>query len=308
MPAPPGDFGILMAFPGRLRRVQERSHPVDSLDPGALGPRPPRALGVLGAGGSPGTTFVSLNVAWALAANGFRVALIEAGGGLGTVAVRLNLKEDRSLAYLAHEANVRPLDRQLMERHLQRSGPLDVLGGAFEPAGAGAVAPEVFDAVTTLLSEDHELIVVDLGPLGSHLTAAHARRCQALCWVVAPTPVGVDLFDRVVRSPLANPLRAKPNLAILNGAGPGTLATSESAFLRRYGMPLVATIPFNRRACLRADSVQRPAVIEGELRAPLRAATRAVATHIFHGPSRDPVPDPGPRVVPGLMERSGAES
>lgn len=308
MPACPGDFGILMAFPGRLRRVQERSHPVDSLDPGALGPRPPQALGVLGAGGSPGTTFVSLNVAWALAANGFRVALIEAGGGLGTVAVRLNLKEDRSLAYLAHEANVRPLDRQLVERHLQRSGPLDVLGGAFEPAGAGAVAPEVFDAVTALLSEDHELIVVDLGPLGSHLTAAHALRCQALCWVVAPTPVGVDLFDRVVRSPLANPLRAKPNLAILNGAGPGTLATSESAFLRRYGMPLVATIPFNRLASLRAEAAQRPAVAEGQLRAPLRAAAKAVLAHLAVETEVRSASDLSRRAPTGVMERTGASS
>ncbi|MHB1575733.1 MAG: AAA family ATPase [Candidatus Dormibacteria bacterium] len=292
----------------RLRRLDETSHLVDGVDSDLPTSRPHQVLGVVGSGGAPGRTFVSLNLAMALAMDGLRVALVEAGSGLGTVAARLNLKEDRSLAYLGHEARVRPLDRELLERHLQRSGPLDVLGGAFEPGAAGLVAPETFDSVIAMLSHDHDLIVVDLGPLESHLTVAHALRCQTLCWVVAPTPVGVDLFDRVVRSALANPLRAKPSLAVLNGAGQATLTVADTAFLRRYGMPLVATIPFNRRACLRADSVQRPAVIEGELRAPLRAATRAVATHIFHGPSRDPVPDPGPRVVPGLMERSGAES
>jgi MinD-like ATPase involved in chromosome partitioning or flagellar assembly len=292
----------------RLRRLDHKSHLVDGVDSGVATSQPRQVLGVVGPGGAPGRTFVSLNLALALAEDGLRVALVEAGSGLGTVASRLNLKEDRSLAYLAHEAKVRALDRELLERHLQRCGPLDVLGGAFEPGAAGAVAPEIFDALIVLLGADHELIVVDLGALDSHLTVAHALRCQTLCWVVSPTPVGVDLFDRVVRSALANPLRAKPSLAVLNGVGPGTLAVSDAAFLRRYGIPLVATIPFNRGACLRADSAQRAAVSEGQLRMPLRAATRAVAAQIFRGVAAGPVPEAGRAVAAGLMERSGAKS
>lgn len=291
-----------------LRRLDDKSHLVDGADAGGSIPRPHRVLGVVGPGGAPGRTFVSLNLATALAEDGVRVALIEAGSGLGTVALRLNLKEDRSLAYLAHEAKVRALDRELLERHLQRRGPLDVLGGNFEPGAPGDVSPEILDALIVLLGVDHELIVVDVGPLESHLAVAHALRCQTLCWVVSPTPVGVDLFDRVVRSALANPLRAKPSLAVLNGAGPDTLVVSDAAFLRRYGIPLVATIPFNRGACLRADSAQRAAVTEGQLRLPLRAATRAVAAQVFRGLSSDPVPEAGRTLAAGSMERSGANS
>ncbi|MHB1501434.1 MAG: hypothetical protein ACYCYK_09785, partial [Candidatus Dormibacteria bacterium] len=263
------------------RRLDERAHPVDGQDLGTLAGVPGRVLGVTGSGGAPGRTFIGLNLAMALAEDGVRVSFVEAGSGLGTTAVRLNLKENLSLAYLAHEAKVRPLDEDLLARHLQRSGPLDLLVGTFEPDAAGMVPPEIFDSVVTMLSQGHELTVVDLGALDSHLAVAHALRCQTLCWVVSPTPVGVDLFDRVLRSAVANPLRVKPSLVVVNGTGAGTLAVNEAGFLRRYGMPLIASIPFNRSACLRAEASQKLGVAEGQLRAPLRVAAGAAAAQLF---------------------------
>ncbi|MHB8394083.1 MAG: AAA family ATPase [Candidatus Dormibacteria bacterium] len=262
----------------RWRRGPQLVHLVDDEELRGTLATDGRLLGITGAGGAPGRTFLSLNVAMALAMDGLSVGLVEAGPGLGTVSVQLDLRESRSLPYLIHENAVTNLDDDLLNRHLQQSGPLDVLTGRFDADQSAALAPELFDQVTNLLAQRHRLVVVDLGPMDSPLTVSLALRCQMICWVVAPTPVGVDLFDRVIRSGIVQPLRTKPSVAVLNGSGDGTLPAGEDALLRRYGISVAAAIPFNRPASLRAESSGRPAVLGGQLRAPLRQAARALAS------------------------------
>lgn|GEM_PF-4284905 len=269
-----------MSFlPRRRDHGTLNSHLVDDAE-GALEPSG-RILGVTGAGGAPGRTFWSLNLAVALAGEGLRVALLELGPGLGTVSSQLGLREDRSLSFLAHEAQVRALDEELLFRHLQNLGTLRILTGLFEPVQQPLRGLDFLSRVLELVSSQHQLTVVDLGPLDSSIGYELALRSHVICWVVAPTPVGADLFDRVVRSPLASPLRGKPNLALLNGAGQGSLPGAQAALLRRYGIPLAATIPFDRQACLRAESTHTPAVMTGSLRAPLRQAVQAVWGYAF---------------------------
>lgn len=250
-----------------------------------------RIVAVTGAGGAPGRTFLSLNVAAALAAQGLKVALLELGPGLGTVSSQLGLREDRSLSFLSHEAQLREVDEQLLFRHLQRLGSLRILTGLFEPAQQPLRDLDFLSRVLDLVSRHHQLTVADLGPMDSSLTSALAQRCHAICWVVAPTPVGADLFDRVVRASLAAPLRGKPNLAVLNGVGPGTLPGAEATLPRRYGMPLAATIPFDRQACMRADYTHSPAAMAGPLRAPLARAAMAVSGWAFPSTPRVAQPD-----------------
>ncbi len=259
-----------------------------------------RLLGITGAGGAPGRTFVSLNIAMALALDGLSVCLIEAGPGLGTVAVQLDLRESRSLPFLIHENAVAELDDDLLDRHLQRSGPLTVLTGRLDADPSAPLNPALFARVTNLLARRHRLVVVDLGPMESSLTSSLAVICQTLCWVVAPTPVGVDLFDRVIRSSIVQQLRTKPCVAILNGSSDGTLPAGQDALLHRYGIPLAASVPFNRSACLRAEAAGRPAVLEGALRGPLREAARALGStalkHAVPTSSQAVAEDSGPTV------------
>jgi len=236
-----------------------------------------RLVGVIGAGGSPGRTFISVNSALGLAQSGLSVCLVDADPRLGTVAAQLDLGEDRSLFYLAHESTLAPVDDDLVDRHLQHFGPLGVLTGRFEPARGGTVTAELLATVATLLRSRYRLVMVDLGPLDNPETAAMARLCQLLVWVVSPTPLGADRFDRTVTSALASQLRAKPALAVINGTGTGALGQTEEALLRRYGISAGASVPHHRLAGLQAEARHRPAVMGGPLSQSLRRVAKAVA-------------------------------
>lgn len=263
---------------GRGRSGPPPRHLVDS----EVGPATPagagRLVGVIGAAGAPGRSFISVNTAVGLAQRGLSVCLIDADPGLGTVAAQLDLSEERSLFYLAHESTLTAVDDELIDRHLQHFGTLAVLTGRFEPGRGGAVSDELLGKVTGLLRNRFRLVIADLGPLDNPCTAAMAMWCQLLLWVVSPTPLGADRFDRTVTSALAGPLRPKPNLAIVNGTGNGALMETEEALVRRYGVSVGASVPHHRLACLEAEASHRPAVLAGALSQPLRRVAAVVAS------------------------------
>ncbi len=260
----------------RKRSGPPPGHLVDS----AVGPTTPagagRLVGVIGASGAPGRSFISVNTAVWLAQRGLSVCLIDADPGLGTVAAQLDLSEERSLFYLAHESTLSAVDDELIDRHLQHFGPLAVLTGRFEPGRGGAISDELMGQVTGLLRSRFRLVIADLGPLDNPATATMAIRCQLLLWVVSPTPLGADRFDRTVTSALASPLRPKPSLAIVNGTGTGSLLETEDALVRRYGVAVGASVPHHRLACLEAEASHRPAVLGGPLSEPLRRVAAAL--------------------------------
>ena len=253
---------------------------------------PGRMVGVLGAAGAPGRTFISVNAALGLAQRGLSVCLLDADPGLGTVAAQLDLSEDRSLFYLAHESTLAAIDDDLVDRHLQHFGPLAVLTGRFEPGRGGTISAEVLSKVTRLLLGRYRLLIIDLGRLDNPQTMAMALGCQLLLWVVSPSPLGADLFDRTVTSSLAAQLRPKPNLAIINGTGSGALGETEEALLRRYGISVVASVPHHRLACLESETSHRPAVMAGPLSQSLRRVAAAVATAALRPSPLNAAPGP----------------
>jgi cellulose biosynthesis protein BcsQ len=234
-------------------------------------------LGVTGATGAPGRTFLSINLAAALVTEGMTVALVDADPHLGAVAVQLDLAEDRSLIYLAHEAALKPVDDDLISRHLQTVSGLDVLTGR-AVAGLGEVVPDgLLGDVVGLLRRRYDLVVIDVGALDCLASQTAALVCQMLVWAVVPTKLGTDLLDRTLSGPLASQVRTRPSLVVLNRLGSLTLRDVDRSLRRRYGMAVAAAIPDQYRACVQAEDRARPAALTGPLAGPLRRCARVVA-------------------------------
>jgi MinD-like ATPase involved in chromosome partitioning or flagellar assembly len=217
-----------------------------------------------------------------LADQGLSVCLVDADPVMGAVASQLDLAEDRSLHYLAHESTLAAVDDDLIDRHLQHFDRLSVLAGRSEPGLSGPIPDSIFETVLGLLRRRHQLLIVDLGRMSSSSTVGLAAGCQLLLWVVAPTPLGADLFDRTITSTIASQLRPKANLAVINGTGASALGDPESALLRRYAISTVGSLPYHRSACLDAEAGHRPAVLGGPLAQPLRKLANSVVAAAMH--------------------------
>jgi MinD-like ATPase involved in chromosome partitioning or flagellar assembly len=235
-----------------------------------------RVVGVTGATGAPGRTFLSINLAVAAASLGRRVALVDADPHLGSIAVQLDLAEDRSLSFLGHEATLRPVDNDLVTRHMQTAAGIDVLTGR---AVAGPVDPgreALLADVVTLLRGRYDLIVVDVGALDCIVAQDSALTCHLLVWVIVPTMLGIDLFDRTVSGPLASQVRTRPSLAVLNRLGRAGLRDADRSLRQRYGMAVAAAIPEQSKACLQAEDNAVPAAASGALAGSLRRCAGAI--------------------------------
>ncbi|MFZ0996132.1 MAG: ParA family protein [Candidatus Dormiibacterota bacterium] len=236
-------------------------------------------LSVTGPTGAPGRTFLSINLAAALVIQGLRVVLVDADPHLGAVAVQLDLAEDRSLNYLAHEAALKPVDDALVLRHVQTVSGLDVLTGR-SVAGVGEPVPSpVLEEVIQALRQQYDAIVIDAGALDCEPAQKAALLSQLVVWAVVSTKLGIDLLDRTLASPLAGEVRTRAGLAILNRVGPPGLRDVEHALRARYGVAVAAAIPDQRRASIEAEDRGTPAVMSGALAKPLlRCAQRIAAS------------------------------
>ncbi len=249
-------------------RLTSRS---DSTRPGGL-------LGVTGSTGAPGRTFLSINLAFGFTAEGLSVALVDADPHLGTIAVQLDLAEDRSLMYLAHEATLKTVDDDLITGHIQSTGGVDVLAGRTVPGIGDVTSGSLTRDVLARLRRQYDVVIVDVGALDCVAAQTTALMCQLLVWVVVPTKLGTDLVDRALSGPLASQVRTRPSLVVLNKLGNLSLREVETSLRRRYGMAVAAAIGQNRSACVEAEERARPAVLEGPLARPLRRCVREVAS------------------------------
>lgn len=233
-------------------------------------------IGVTGPTGAPGRTFLSINLAAALVTQGQRVVLVDADPHLGAVAVLLDLAEDRSLVYLAHEAALQAVDDGLVLRHMQTVFGLDVLTGR-SVAGLGEIVAGPFLAeVVSILRRRYDVVVVDVGALDCEAAQTAALMSQLVVWVVVPTKLGIDLLDRTLAGPLAAQVRTRASLTILNRLGPPGLREVEHSLRARYGLAVAAAVPDQRRASIEAEDRGRPAVMGGGLAKPILRCAREI--------------------------------
>jgi MinD-like ATPase involved in chromosome partitioning or flagellar assembly len=153
-------------FPRHHPKTETPGHPVDHRGRDTSSRSGPGcAVAVTGATGAPGRTFISINLAFALREQGQRVALVDADPHLGAIAAQLDLAEDRSLTYLAHEATLRRIDDSLVTGHMQSAFGVDVLAGRAIAGAADNVSEPLLTEVVRLLTRRYDYVVMDVGAL-----------------------------------------------------------------------------------------------------------------------------------------------
>jgi pilus assembly protein CpaE len=146
----PLDAGLLQAAVGRLCRTGTR--------PASRG----RVLAFVSCKGGSGATFLAANLAYALAAEGRRTALLDFNLQFGDALLFLSDRRPvRTLADLARAGS--RLDATYLAASMTEVGPLGVLAGAEDPAQAVDVLPEHIDALLTLARSRYDFVVVDVG-------------------------------------------------------------------------------------------------------------------------------------------------
>ncbi|HVA21960.1 MAG TPA: hypothetical protein VNN74_07685 [Candidatus Micrarchaeia archaeon] len=235
------------------------------------------AIAVTGPPGAPGRSFVAINLAATLAEQSPTV-LIDADPVLGTLSTQLDLDPERSLWFLAHEALLRPLDGELVSRHVQRSGGLDVLTGLDDPGETGACTPELVGAIVAELRATHRWLVVDAGALIGAFTAAVVGHCDGVLWTVTATEVGSVSFDRTLGGRAATGLtNDRWEGIVCNRWGRTSLPHAAADLEAAYGLPVLARIPLDPGPALRAETRHRPMVTAGGPRRGFTELARAVA-------------------------------
>jgi pilus assembly protein CpaE len=112
--------------------------------------------------GGSGATFLAANLAYALAAEGRRTALLDFNLQFGDALLFLSDRRPvRTLADLARAGS--RLDATYLAASMTEVGPLGVLAGAEDPAQAVDVLPEHIDALLTLARSRYDFVVVDVG-------------------------------------------------------------------------------------------------------------------------------------------------
>lgn len=127
------------------------------------GGRVGRVLAFLPAKGGSGSTFLSTNLAYALAARGQRVALVDLNLHFGDAALFLSeAKPAQTIADLAREAS--RLDPTFVESSMMPVAPnLTVLASPDTPEGAMDVTPEAVERIVSILRGRFDFVLLDMG-------------------------------------------------------------------------------------------------------------------------------------------------
>jgi pilus assembly protein CpaE len=136
------------------------------------GRRKGRVLAFLPAKGGSGSTFLSTNLAYALAERGQRVALVDLNLHFGDATLFLSeAKPAQTIADLAREAS--RLDATYVESSMMTVAPnLAVLAAPDTPEGAMDVGPEAVSRIVSILRGRFDFVVLDMGRI---LDAAGVR-------------------------------------------------------------------------------------------------------------------------------------
>lgn len=233
------------------------------------GARRTRVVGVAGAKGSPGCTFLAVGLARCLADHGLEVLLIDADAEEPGVAAALALP-GAAAADLAG-ASALGVDADVLRDARIEAGPrlgvLEVAGqGPFQAIGAMPVDGRELLAAAR---ESQGAIVIDLGHAWGPLQRQLAAAADWLLWVLVPDRLGVERADRALGGLALGTARG----LIVNHASRWSLGGAERTLVERHHVPLVARLPDHRR-CAHFVSERRAAA---HRQRPFRRGLRLVA-------------------------------
>ncbi|MGH2726015.1 MAG: AAA family ATPase [Actinomycetota bacterium] len=209
--------------------------------------------------GSPGATFVAVNLAAALARTRERVMLVDVDPAGGDIAAYLGLDPHRGLYPLLRMDRGASDTNAMLREAQERLGVLAV--GGF-PVEASAESRDALPALMDRMREHGSVVVADVGRVSEH-TAGIAARAEVVLLVVRPDLVSVLGAERTLRALQdAGGVRDRVRL-VVSGAErhrPGDLAEVSTALK----VEVLCSIPFARREA-RRGLVQQAPVAKGRL-------------------------------------------
>jgi Flp pilus assembly CpaE family ATPase len=222
--------------------------------------------------GSPGTTFVAVNLSAAIARSGREALLVDLDPSGGDAGCYLALDPRRGLYPMLRLEGGVPEHGRLLAETEERAGFLALSGF---PERSDLASPQVLAAVVKTARAGAHTVLVDLGRILD---------------VVASTAAEADRVILVVRPDLVSVLGAERALRRLEGGGvsrelidvvvcgldrrrPGDIAEVGEAL----GVEVLASVPFDRRGARKALLQQEPATTRRLRKAFDRLAERALA-------------------------------
>lgn len=230
--------------------------------------RPPVAHGGQGIAlvsgkGAPGTTTLAIGLAAALGQQGGGVVLVDADLRGGGVAPYLDLDPRRGLIGLT----VAPPSAGVVGTELQDANGFSVLAGIERPEMRDRVTPEQLVTALAVLRERFDFTVVDGGQLlpGIASDAANAVVRNADQVLVVTTADLAGLWNtrhclRYLQESLGLP---RERLALVVNRHAGRHEYGGAEVERALGVRVVATVPDDRKAAMRAVRDQQPLIAVG---------------------------------------------
>lgn len=209
------------------------------------------SLVAVGAGkGSPGCSFVSINLATALAETGPQVLLLDLDPYGGDLAAYLNLDPRKGIHLLARSTS--PFLEALSREGELRRNVLCVSG--FPRSADGN--PELIETTLAAARGTGQNVITDLGRVGSG-TAPLFSSADLVLVVVRPGLVAVHGARRAIQDLQDAGIASSRIHAVVNGwerQRPADLAESAAALPVRT----LGAIPLDRRAARRSETAQTP--------------------------------------------------
>lgn len=202
--------------------------------------------------GSPGATFVAVNLAAAVARKGNESVLLDLDVGGGDVAAYLRLDPRRGLYPLLRMEARAPAANTIMRETEERGGVLAVCGFPEEWPAADGLLAEILRSVQS----DGRWVLADFGRI-SAVSARAASEANLALVVARPDLISVSGAERAIRRLLDAGVEKSRIGCVVSGLDrrrPGDLAEVGTAL----GVPVLGAVPFDRRAARTALTSQTP--------------------------------------------------
>jgi Flp pilus assembly CpaE family ATPase len=261
VPAASSGADIVSALRGAIQRgviQDEAPRATERLSEEASAPlaHSGQVLALVSGKGAPGTTTLAVSLAAALSHQGSRVVLVDADLRGGGVAPYLDLDPRRGLIGLT----VGPATDDLVGAELQDANGFSVLAGIERPEMRDRLTPEQLMAALAVLRGQFEFTVVDVGQslpgLAPDAASAVLRTADEV--LVATTADLTGLWNtrhclRYLQESLGLP---HERLALVINRHAGRHEYGAAEVERALGLRVIATVPDDRKAALRAAREQ----------------------------------------------------
>ncbi|MFY9588108.1 MAG: P-loop NTPase [Actinomycetota bacterium] len=240
--------------------------------------------------GSPGATFVAVNLATALS-HGNDVLLLDLDPAGGDIAAYLGLDPRRGIFPLLRMDNDIPKPEAIVHEAEERGGLLALSGF---PESSPATSPSVLSCLVSRAKQTDRTVVVDIGRITTD-SAIVAREADFILIVVRPDLVSVLGAERALRSLKERRVDFSHTAAVISGLErrrPGDIAEVAKAM----GISVAGTIPLHHRSARQALIAQKP-IQKGRLHKSFRMLAEEVRSRM------EPPAEPQP--APQLVEAVG---